>query len=173
MVQPVRVALATLLAVLLLGAVLPVAQAQAPPVPKNTCAPASPRTGADGVLCHVNFARAIFGLPALKPDRRLGRAALRQARAIARTGKLSHTVAGRLPKRIRAARYRYSRASETLWFGAGRDTSAAMAIPAWLRSPAHAAAMLGAYRDVGIAVVFRAPGGKAGRTVVAVYGTKR
>jgi uncharacterized protein YkwD len=63
----------------------------------------------------ISAYRRAHGLPAVKLDSRLTEVALKQARAMASTGSVSHSAAGSFPSRVAALRK--SRAAENI--GAG------------------------------------------------------
>lgn len=90
-------------------------------------------------LPFVNAFRAEHGLPPLVIDGGVAAAAERQARAMAAKGHLSHDVAGNLDRRLTAAGYGKSAASENV--GAG-DATAEGAIERWKRSSGHRSNML-------------------------------
>ncbi len=94
-------------------------------------------------LPHINAFRAEHGLPPLAIDSGVVAAAELQARAMASKGVLSHDVAGDLDRRLTAAGYGKSAASENV--GAG-DATAEGAVERWKRSSGHRSNML--MRDV-------------------------
>lgn len=103
----------------------------------------------------VSSFRAANGLGALTMDSHLNALAEEQARAMAAAAKLSHTIGGDLPVRLRRGGYRFSSAGENI--AAGQDTLMDV-FGAWRASPGHRSVML--TRDVtrmGVAAV-QAPG---------------
>ncbi len=97
----------------------------------------------------ISAYRRAHGLPAVKPDGRLGAVALKQAQAMAATGTVSHSAAGNFSSRVSGLRM--SRAAENI--GAGFLTFAEM-LKQWEVSSGHRANLLmpGA-RRVGVASV--------------------
>ena len=113
----------------------------------------------------------------------LAGAARAHALSMARKGYFSHSSADgtRFWKRILAfypaAGYRSWRVGENLYWSAAADVSAAGVAAAWLASPEHRRILLGAWRQVGIAIVqvHAAPGVFHGRDVtiaVADFGSR-
>lgn len=74
----------------------------------------------------------------------LSRAALEHARAMARSGRMSHAGFRRRMSRINAGA-----AAENVAFG---QTSVSSVMQGWATSPGHLKNMLGAYSRVGVAV---------------------
>jgi uncharacterized protein YkwD len=99
-------------------------------------------TAAD-LLDLTNDERSRAGLPQLRPNDRLIRAAQIQAEQVAAAGRLDHTVAGAqyptLDDRLEAAGYAWRNAGENLAFGQ-RNATDAMAT--WMNSPGHRANIL-------------------------------
>ena len=95
----------------------------------------------------INAYRRAHGLPAVRSDSRLGAVALKQARAMALSGSMSHSVGGDFA--IRMAPLRKSRAAENI--GAGFLGFAAM-LSVWEHSAGHRDNLLMAgARRVGVA----------------------
>jgi uncharacterized protein YkwD len=97
----------------------------------------------------ISAYRRAHGLPAVKSDARLAAAALKQARAMAASGSVSHNAAGNFA--IRVAPLRKSRAAENI--GAGFLNFAEM-LKQWEDSSGHRQNLLMAgARRVGVASV--------------------
>jgi uncharacterized protein YkwD len=97
----------------------------------------------------ISAYRRAHGLPAVKLDSRLTDVALKQARAMAATGSVSHSAAGSFPSRVAALRK--SRAAENI--GAGFLTFSEM-LKQWEDSTGHRENLLMAgARKVGVASV--------------------
>jgi uncharacterized protein YkwD len=109
---------------------------------------AVPAAAAD-YASEISAYRRAHGLPAVKLDSRLTGVALKQARAMAATGNVSHSVGGSFPSRVAALRK--SRAAENI--GAGFLTFAEM-LKQWEDSTGHRENLLMAgARKVGVASV--------------------
>lgn len=107
----------------------------------------------------INSYRQNKGLNALKLDPRLNAAAKEQAEAMAKAGKVRHSLspAQTLPKRLARAGYDYERSAENI--SAGYWTLAE-AFSGWRDSPRHNKNMLTQdVTDFGIATAYR-PGAK-------------
>ncbi len=97
----------------------------------------------------ISAYRRAHRLPAVKPDSRLNEVALKQARAMAATGAVSHSAAGSFSSRI--AGLRKSRAAENI--GAGFLKFSEM-LKEWENSAGHRENLLMAgARKVGVASV--------------------
>jgi uncharacterized protein YkwD len=97
----------------------------------------------------ISAYRHAHGLPAVKLDSRLTEVALKQARAMAATGSVSHSASGSFPSRV--AGLRKSRAAENI--GAGFLTFSEM-LKQWEDSTGHRENLLMAgARKVGVASV--------------------
>jgi uncharacterized protein YkwD len=97
----------------------------------------------------ISAYRRAHGLPAVKSDSRLGEVALKQARAMAATGTVSHSAGGSFVTRV--AILRKSRAAENI--GAGFLSFAEM-LKQWEDSTGHRENLLMAgARRVGVASV--------------------
>jgi uncharacterized protein YkwD len=97
----------------------------------------------------ISAYRRAHGLPAVKSDSRLGAVALKQARAMATTGTVSHSAGGNFAMRV--APLRKSKAAENI--GAGFLSFAEM-LKQWEDSAGHRQNLLMAgARRVGIASV--------------------
>jgi uncharacterized protein YkwD len=97
----------------------------------------------------ISAYRRAHGLPAVKLDGRLNDVALKQARAMAETGSVSHSAAGSFSSRV--AGLRKSKAAENI--GAGFLTFAEM-LKQWEESTGHRENLLMAgAKKVGVAFV--------------------
>lgn len=85
-------------------------------------------------LSSINAFRAQNGLPALRFNSLLDKAAERQARAMAARGDLSHSVDGDLPSRVKAFGYQVNAAAENIGWNY-RSTPAV--ITGWKNSSGH------------------------------------
>jgi len=128
------------------------------------------------VLTELNRVRAERGGSALRATNGLRSAALTHSRAMVLRGFFAHTSADGTPFHERIRRYYASRdwetwsVGETLLANTG-GTDAASIVAAWLRSPPHREIVLsGAWRDVGIGILYRssAPGTFAGAEALVV-----
>jgi uncharacterized protein YkwD len=104
---------------------------------------------ADDYASAISAYRRAHGLPAVRSDSRLGAVALKQARAMAVTGTVSHNAGGNFAMRV--APLRKSRAAENI--GAGYLSFADM-LKQWEESAGHRENLLMAgARRVGVAAV--------------------
>jgi uncharacterized protein YkwD len=154
-----RIAAAAALLALTLAAT-PARAAQA------TCAhaSASPRSASvaqtrAATLCLLNAERARHGLPNLRDNRRLRRAAQRHAGDMARRHYFAHdTPSGRsVVDRVRAAGYLRGvhawTVGENLAWGSGRLATPRQIVAMWMHSPGHRANILSrSFREIGIGV---------------------
>jgi len=144
----------------------------------------APAQGADrarlATLCLVNVERRRRGLPRLRQERELQRAAQRHARDMVARRFFSHVSPGGagLTARIRAAsayldRARGFRLGENLaWAPTGAATPRAI-VRSWLRSPGHRRTMLDPrFREMGLGVALGTPAGRAGATYANQFGTR-
>jgi uncharacterized protein YkwD len=135
-------------------------------------------------LCLLNRERARHGLPKLRRQHALGRAAGSYARLMVRQGFFAHISPGgsTMEQRIRRTSYLRGARSwsigENLAWGAGRNGSARSIVAAWMRSPGHRANILnGRFTEIGIGLApgvpsrVRAAGGAG--TFVTEFGTRR
>jgi len=135
----------------------------------------------EAVLCLHNEIRAERGLPALRQDARLRRAALDHSGDMVSRRYFEHTTpAGvTMADRIIAARYTSRDVGwslgENLAWGTGRLATPRSIMRAWMDSPAHRANILKrGYREIGIGVVTGVPtGAAAGATYTADFGVIR
>jgi uncharacterized protein YkwD len=91
------------------------------------------------VACLVNVQRAARGLPALRPSRRLQRAAKRHANDLASRGYFGHTVPGgpALADRLRLAGFWPADAAENLAQATGVLATPFSVVLAWMHSDGH------------------------------------
>jgi uncharacterized protein YkwD len=133
------------------------------------------------VLCLHNQVRAQHGLPPLRDDADLRRAAAGHSSDMVDRRYFEHTTpAGRtMVDRIVGAGYVRANAGwmlgENLEWGTGRLATPRGAVRAWLDSPPHRANLLKrGYREVGIGVAIGVPtgGDQDGATYTVDFGTK-
>jgi len=114
------------------------------PKPPRGCSPDAYRD----VIAQVNAVRAASGLPPLRHDARLGRAASARAATLARTGRLSH--AG-WEQEVRSAGCDARRLGENVASGYGTPRSV---VQGWLDSRAHRANILNPrFHSIGVGCV--------------------
>jgi uncharacterized protein YkwD len=151
------------LAVMLVAAPSAMA-AQACPSASATPATVKQRTIVRATLCTLNAERARHGLPKLRLNRKLSRAARRHARDMVRRDYFGHDSlgGGSFVDRIRRTGYmrnasRWSVGENLAW--GTHDRSAPRAITTmWMNSPGHRANILSAsFREVGIGLAIGAP----------------
>jgi uncharacterized protein YkwD len=180
-----------LLILALAALLLPAASAGAkhPPRPVQRHAPgacsashatvraAAIRRSRDATLCLLNRVRARRGLPPLRLNRKLARAARRHSRDMVRHRYFAHNSRnGRSPfERMRATHYVPRNASwwlgENIGWGSGSLSEPAAMVRAWMHSPPHRANILSRhFRDIGIGIVVGAPVGGAGATYTTDFG---
>jgi uncharacterized protein YkwD len=119
---------------------------------------ASARVLRSAALCLINQQRARYGRAALRPERRLARAASRHAADMGRRNYFAHVSPnGKSPAaRARAAGWRGS-VGEIIAWGCGTLATPRATVRAWLNSPPHRAIMLGGGHAAGVGVK-RTPG---------------
>lgn len=126
-----------------------------PPPPPDRPVTGTPEALADGVFQAQNRERLSHGLPALRRNVLLDRAAAAQARDMAATGRVAHAGSdGSTPfQRLAWAGYRYSSAGENV-AGGQRTVAQVMYDPeyGWMSSTGHRANILGRYAETGVAV---------------------
>jgi uncharacterized protein YkwD len=131
----------------------------------------------DATLCLINAERRRRGLPRLRFNRRLAKAAVRHARDMARHDYFAHDSRdGRnFVDRIRRSGY-IRRSSggwalgENLAWGSGSLASPRAIVRAWMNSPGHRSNILNRrFREIGVAHTLDAP--VAGATRAATYVT--
>ncbi len=153
----------------------PCANADVMPAPGNDAA----IRGA--ILCLHNQIRAQRGLPLLKENGRLRRAAARHTTDMVNRRFFEHTTPNgvTMVDRIRAARYVPRNAGwalgENLAWGTGSLATPRQIMRAWMDSPGHRANVVKrAYREIGIGVVAATPSaGGGGATYTADFGVIR
>jgi uncharacterized protein YkwD len=173
-----------LLALALLGTLLvvPAAPAAAAPAACSsshaTVRKESLRRARNATLCLLNRARSRHGLPPLRLNRKLSRAARKHSRDMVRRQYFAHnSLDGRSPfARMRATRYVPRNASwtlgENIGWGQGPLGEPIALMRAWMHSPGHRANILSRrFRDVGIGIVVGAPvNGRTGATYTTDFG---
>jgi uncharacterized protein YkwD len=133
------------------------------------------------ILCLHNQVRARNGLPALRENARLRRAALGHSRHMVADRFFEHTTPGGATMVDRILRARYARADqgwevgENLAWGTGALSTPRGAVEAWMRSPGHRANILKrSYRELGVGVVLGVPvSDAAGATYSVEFGVRR
>jgi uncharacterized protein YkwD len=135
------------------------------------------RRSRDATLCLLNRVRARYGLPPLRLDAKLSRAARRHSRDMVRRRYFAHdSPSGRSPfERMRATHYVPRSASwwlgENIGWGSGPLGAPAALVRAWMHSPPHRANILSRrFRDVGIGIAVGAPVGGGGATYTTDFG---
>jgi uncharacterized protein YkwD len=129
-------------------------------VVRATAACRATRGGRARLLCLVNSTRGAAGLPLLRANARLARAASAHAHDMARRGYFAHQRPGGpdLRARLRAAGLRPSSFGEAIAWGCGSLSTPAATLRNWLASPPHRAILLSrAYRRAGIGTARGAP----------------
>lgn len=125
---------------------------------------------AESVLAEMNVHRATVGLPPLRHDERLLRAADSRMRDMEERSYWAHVAPdGRSPfVTIRPQGYEFQYAGENL--AAGFET-AELLVQSWMESKGHRANVLSPlYQDCGVAVIDGATTGRAiGRSVVVLF----
>ncbi|MEA2472607.1 MAG: hypothetical protein QOE06_522 [Thermoleophilaceae bacterium] len=128
-------------------------------------------------LCLLNAERHARGLPALRPNRALRRAALRQSADMVRRRFFEHVNPDGLDShaRIVAAGYRLRAGGfatgENLATGASGADSPAVIVRGWMHSPGHRHNILRpGFEEVGIGIVPRYEEGGAGATYTTTFG---
>lgn len=128
------------------------------------------------VLCLLNRERRKRGLSGLRYNRRLAKAAGRHAWDMVRKGYFAHdSLDGRdFVDRIMRTRYVRGRRGgwilgENLAWGSGSRATPRSIVRAWMRSRGHRRNILSRrYREIGVALVLRAPVRGQGRAVTYV-----
>ena len=169
--------LAALSALVLAGP--PAATAAAPCAAASVTPAKAPKPAmVRATLCTINAERARYRLRRLRLNKRLSRAARRHARDMARRKYFSHDSLGGATflDRIRRAGYlrgarRWS-VGENLAWGTHNRSSPRHITRMWMASPGHRANILSpAFREIGIAVAYRAPV-RGGLRPAATYATE-
>jgi len=133
------------------------------------------------VVCLHNQIRARNGLPVLKPNTKLRRAAERHSADMVGAGYFEHTSpsGSTMVERILASGYVRANQGwllgENLEWGTGTMATPRGAMDAWMNSAGHKANVLKrGYRDVGIGVSLGIPGGGGrGTTITVDFGVRR
>jgi uncharacterized protein YkwD len=133
------------------------------------------------ILCLHNQIRAQRGLPALRENARLRKAAVGHSSNMVSRRFFEHTTpaGATMVDRIRAARYVPRNAAwalgENLAWGTGSLATPRGIMRAWMNSPGHKANIVKrAYREIGIGVVVGIPSGESeGATYTADFGMVR
>jgi uncharacterized protein YkwD len=194
MTPKLRTALIALFAVALLVPAAPVAEGkrskkrEATPAQVQECVDADLEAASDNldrirdaVLCLHNNVRAEHGLPALRENKRLRKAALKHSRDMVRDGFFEHTTPEGATMVDRILRARYVRGNEgwalgeNLAWGTGALGTPRGALEAWMSSPGHRANILKrSYRELGVGVVLGVPvSDAAGATYTVDFGVRR
>lgn len=132
----------------------------------------------ESLLCLHNEQRAAGGLPALKENAKLRRAAAGHADDMVDRGYFSHTGRRSFVERIIAAGYARRddgwALGENLAWGTGERATPRRMMEAWMNSPGHRRTVLNrAYREVGFGVRLGVPKDpSAGATVTANFGAR-
>jgi uncharacterized protein YkwD len=138
----------------------------------------SPAAARGAVLCLLNAQRLTHGLPALRLDARLTRAAQAHSADMAAHRYFAHDSRDGHSFYARIARTGWTRhrsgwtVGENLAWGAGAAATPAAIVAAWMHSPPHRRNILEArYRAIGIGVADRAPNGRRGGTYSTDFGS--
>jgi uncharacterized protein YkwD len=154
------------------------AHASGPAPSSQATAPAAARAaGAAGEVATmrglINQARRSAGLPALRPNRVLGRAASLKVGRIASCGQFTHTPCGApFTAVFRSAGWQRGTMGENIAFGSGSLGTPQAILQSWLQSPGHRANLMSrSFRYQGLAVQTVAlPGIGAVRVWVNTFG---
>jgi len=133
------------------------------------------------ILCLHNRIRADRGLPLLKENARLRRAAVAHSSDMVSRGFFEHTTPNgtTMVQRIQAARYTSPRSGwalgENLAWGSGSLATPRSIMKAWMHSSGHRANVVKrAYREIGIGVVTGVPSDRdSGATYTTDFGVIR
>jgi uncharacterized protein YkwD len=133
------------------------------------------------ILCLHNKVRAENGLPQLKANARLRRAAEGHSTDMVANRFFNHVTPSGTTMVDRILRTRYVRPDrgwilgENLEWGTGTLATPRGAVQAWLESPGHRANVLRrGYRDVGVGITLGVPtGDAAGATYAVEFGARR
>jgi uncharacterized protein YkwD len=162
------------------AALLPVllAFATAAPAQPAACPPGERlRALTPATVCVINAVRAHHGLPALRHDRRLARAARRHSRDMVARRYFAHTSPEGVTPRFRIAASGWMRGrhhwriGENLAWRSGRAAPGTI-VRMWLRSPGHRRNLLDhRFRAIGIGVAQGTPASRPGATYTADFGS--
>jgi uncharacterized protein YkwD len=133
------------------------------------------------ILCLHNQIRAERGLPLLRENARLRRAATEHSSDMVSRGFFEHTTPNgtTMVDRIMASSYASPRVGwafgENLAWGTGSRATPRLIMKAWMDSPGHRSNIVKrAYREIGIGVVTGVPSNRrAGATYTADFGVVR
>jgi uncharacterized protein YkwD len=133
------------------------------------------------ILCLHNQIRAEHGLPALRQNKRLRKAALAHSRDMVAHRYFEHTTPKGVTMVDRILKAKYVRADqgwslgENLAWGTGSYGTPRGTVDAWMASPGHRDNILRrAYREVGIGVALGVPSSDAaGATYTLDFGVRR
>ena len=132
-------------------------------------------------LCLLNHRRRAHGRRALKPNRRLARAARRHARDMVERNYFSHTTPGGVSFVDRIMRQDYVNPGEgwtlgeNLAWGSYQLATPKSIVRSWMNSPGHRANILNtSFREIGIGVVRGSPepGTENAATYATSFGTR-
>jgi len=143
----------------------------------------TPKEARAAVVCLINQRRESRGLPKLRLDQRLIRAAQRHSNSMDSANYFSHVSPGGGTPQSRIQRTGYIAgasawgiAENIRWGRAGRGSPKA-AVASWMASSAHRAAMLSSsYRELGVGVTIGSPtsGGERNSAIyTAAFGYRR
>jgi uncharacterized protein YkwD len=125
---------------------------------------ASPTAGERELLIEMNRVRAADGVPKLRVDTRLERAARAHSRDMLRRGYFAH---GEFARRMTSFGARGPAIGENLGWGVGASGTAHAIVAAWLASPPHRANLLrSGFRRVGLGRLTGTFAGYGGAAVV-------
>ena len=157
--------------------------AQATPCPDADLLPAAGNLAAvrAAVLCLHNRIRAERGLPLLRENTRLRRAAVGHSTDMVARGYFEHTAPGGVSfvDRILAANYARQdqgwSLGENLAWGTNSLSTPSGVVEAWMDSPGHRANILRrAYREIGLGIALGVPSdSSSGATFTADFGVRR
>ena len=123
--------------------------------PNQTNLGLSAEEQASVMLCMTNYARGVNGLGALKPSRRLGRAASQKSVDILGCDEFSHYACGR-DFDFWDQKFGYLKGcwkvAENIAWGTGTYATVRSIVISWLESTEHHENILGPYREIGIGV---------------------
>ena len=133
-------------------------------------------------LCLLNRQRKSHGRRALKPNRRLARAARKHARDMVERNYFSHTTPGGISFVDRIMRQDYVNPGEgwtlgeNLAWGSYQLATPKSIVRSWMHSPGHRANILNPrFREIGVGVVRGAPepGTESAATYATSFGARR
>jgi uncharacterized protein YkwD len=133
------------------------------------------------IVCLHSKIRAQHGLPLLKENARLRRAAVGHSSSMVSQRYFDHSGPSGTNMLDRAVDARYVRRDgdwslgENIAWGTGSAATATSIMRSWMASPGHRANILRrSYREVGVGIVTGVPsGGTAGATYTADFGVRR